>query len=193
MTQPDYEYATNLAYEELMQYDGVFPKIDVFDLLSRYSNISLKTYTQSAEFLGCSHNEFAYHIAPSEHSFIIPNLKTEKYTIFFNNLKSETTIRFNLMHELGHIRLGHLIDDEVADKEANCFARNILCPVLIIDEYNLSTVGDYVECFDISKKMAQVALEHYSSDNYYIRKELYQKLGDKIYCNICDCTMSELY
>ena len=165
MTQrPDYELATNAAYQELKHYEGNFPKIDVFELLHRDKNILLKSYTQAADFLSCSHNEFAYNIAQSEHGFTVTDIDSDKHIIYFNNLKDKKTIRFTLMHELGHIRLHHVTDNSISNREANCFARNILCPIQLVEGFNLTTAKDYAECFGVSLPMAEASLANYQSD-----------------------------
>ena len=67
------------------------------------------------------------------------------YIIYYNDAESHERIRFTIAHEIGHIFLDHLstygtpilsrnslLDDALYDeieKEANCFARNLLCPV----------------------------------------------------------------
>lgn len=190
---PDYELATNAAYQELKHYDGGFPKINVFRLLFRNRNILLKSYTQAADFFHCTHNEFTYNVAQSEFGFTVSDITSDKYIIYFNNRKDERTIRYTLMHELGHIRLGHVNDNSISNREANCFARNILCPVQLVDGFKLTTVKDYIECFDISLPMAEASLAHYKSDYYYIKKELYQSVNDKIYYYMTGYTLAELY
>lgn len=78
-------------------------------------------------------------------------------------------------------------------REANCFARNILCPVQIVKECQLSTPQDYMECFDISEPMAKAAIGNFKSDMYYISNALYNNINDKIYCYMTGCTLAELY
>ena len=191
-TEPDYEYATNVAYDELSYYNGSFPQIDIFELLAGSGDIVLKTYSQAARYLGCSHNEFTYHVAQSEFGFTVTDPVTGTHIIFFNNLKYDKTIRFTLAHELGHIRLGHTEDNEIADKEANCFARNILCPVQIVKEYALSTAEEYAECFGVSLPMAVASLAHFKSDYYYITNRNYQIIGAKIYSYMTGYGLYEL-
>lgn len=193
ITEPNYKYATNAAYQELFYYNGSFPQINIYDLLFESGDIILKSYTQAANYLNCPHNEFTYNIAQSEFGFTVSDLKSGNHIIYFNNLKDEKTIRFTLAHELGHIRLGHIVDNDVSDKEANCFARNILCPVQIIRELNLSTAEDYAECFGISIPMAEVSIAHYKSDCYYITTNNYQFISDKIYCYMTGYSLSEIY
>ena len=193
ITEPDYERATNAAYIELSQYNGSFPQIDIFELLFVSGNIRLKTYTQTARYLRCSHNEFAYQIAQSEYGFTVADLRAKEYIIYFNNLKDDKTIRFTLAHELGHIRLGHTLDNEIADKEANCFARNLLCPIQLIKGFNLSTAEDYAECFGISEPMAKASLAHFNSDVYYITNQNDRIVSDKIYSYMTGYALAELY
>lgn len=190
---PDYERATNAAYNVLQNYNYIFPKIDVYYILDKYKNIKLCTYSKAAKNLEVTHNIFAYDIASSEYGYTVAKCINNKFIIYYNNFKDETTIRFTLMHELAHIILQHTEDNDIANKEANCFARNILCPIQIIDEFKLSTVKDYVECFNISEPMAKAAIGHLKSDSYYISKDLYNRVNDNIYCYMTGCTLAELY
>lgn len=192
-TEPDYKYATNVAYDELSYYNGNFPQIDILELLAEAGDIVVKTYSQAARYLKCSHNEFAYNIAQSEFGFTVSDLKSGNHIIYYNDLKDEKTIRFTLAHELGHIRLEHKEDNEVADKEANCFARNILCPVQLVKGFNLATVEDYVECFGISVPMAEASLAHFKSDFYYITNRNYRIVDSKVYTYMTGYGLSELY
>lgn len=184
ITEPDYESATNAAYYELSLYNGNFPKIDICDLISESENIVLKSYTQAAKHFNCSHNHFTYDIAPSEYGFTVSDKKKGKHIIFFNNLKDEKTIRFTLAHELGHIILGHTVDDDISDREANCFARNILCPIQFARDFDLTTAEEYADFFGVSMPMAIVSLAHINSDFYYITSENYQMIDQKIYSHI---------
>ena len=192
MPEPDYKYATNVAYDELSYYNGSFPQINIFELLEESGDIVLKSYSQAARYLNCTHNEFTYTIAQSEYGFTVTDPRTGNHIIFFNNLKDDKTIRFTLAHELGHIRLGHTEDNEVADKEANCFARNLLCPVQIIKELELSTAEEYAECFGISLPMATASIAHFESDYHYITDRNYQIVNDKIYSYMTGYGLYEL-
>lgn len=190
---PDYKRATNAAYDILQNYNGGFPVIDIFFIISAFKNLKICSYTDAAKKMGMSHNEFTYQYASSEHGFTVANYKNNKFIIYYNNWKDEKTLRFTLMHELGHIRLGHENDDCISDREANCFARNILCPVQIIEEFKLSTPKDYVECFNISEPMAKAAIGNFKSDSYYISNDLYNNVNDKIYRYMTGYTLAELY
>lgn len=193
MAEPNYELATNAAYIELSQYNGGFPEIDVYSLLYESGNILLKSYDQAARYLNCTHNEFAYNIAQSEYGYTVSDWKQSRHIVYFNNLKDERTIRFTLAHELGHIRLHHIEDNDISDREANCFARNLLCPIQLVKEFGLSNVKEYEECFNISEPCAKAAFAHSVSDYHYITSRNYQVVGDKIYSYMTGYGLAELY
>lgn len=190
---PDYCKATNAAYKELERYDGGFPQIDIFRLIFSDRNIRLITYSQMAQRFGYTHNEFTYNIAQSEQGYSVRNKSTGKSQIIYNNLKDDKTIRFTLAHELGHIRLKHENDDETANREANCFARNILCPYPITEEYHLSTPEEYSECYGISIPMAEATMGNVRYDRINIDTNLYNEIRDKIYCSMTGFSLAELY
>ena len=190
---PDYNRATNAAYEALSNYEGNFPQIDIFEIVLSYRNIRIHTYSDIAESNKIAIDEFVSTLAPSEYGFTIYDKENHRYLIFFNDTKIDTTIRFTIAHEFGHIVLEHQEDGKVEDKEADCFARNLLCPVPIRDELGLVTTEDYCAAFDISSRAAKVAIDKKSNDSYYITRTNYNTLNDKVYCYFSGCTLRELY
>lgn len=190
---PDYERATNAAYNVLKDYDGTFPEIKVFYFISKFSNIRICYYSYAAAKIGITHNDFTYKYASSEHGFTVADYDNNRFLIYYNNLKDRSTIKFTLAHELGHIVLGHKEDNEVANKEANCFARNFICPIPIIDGLSLETVSDYAKCFHISEPMAIACVGNRKSDEYYITKNNYNLIDEKLYCYMVGCTPAQLY
>lgn len=188
----DYNFATNAAYRVLETYTGPYPQIDIFKIVFNNPNVSIHTYSETAMRFGYTFPQFL-DIAMSAHGYSVYNATSKKGTIFFNDLKDECTIRFTVAHELGHIILGHTQDNDVARSEANCFARNLLCPVPLRDGYHLKTVQDYCKCFNISKYMAKITRDWYSSDNYYISESNYRIISDLSYCFINGYTLAELY
>lgn len=167
----DYCRATNMAYEALSEYayyGGGFPKIDIFMMLHLKQNIIVKTFGTLAEKMEISLPVFIYTYSPSEYGFTIKDKKTNNSIICFNENKDVTTTRFTLAHELGHILLEHDDDDDISNKEANCFARNLLCPIPVVDNSNVSYPEDYVKYFDISYPMAEAAFDLRKNDTHYI-------------------------
>lgn len=136
---------------------------------------------------------FFYQYASSEHGFTIPNYNKHRYIICINELKDEKTIRFTIAHEIGHIVLEHRVDNDITDREANCFARNLLCPLQIADGFGVETEQDYVNCFNVSEPMAAATVAHRASDKYYITQDNYDKFNDNVYCYFSGYTLAELY
>lgn len=79
-------------------------------------------------------------------------------TIYYNDDRRthvEGRIRFNLMHELGHIVMGHTEESEYNEECANWFAGEILAPTIIV-----------YKCFDINEDSAQSAIANSFNISY---------------------------
>lgn len=191
---PDYYLSTNAAYEILKLYDGNYPQINIRYILSQFKkNVSVHSYSEAARRIGVTIWEFVSEYAESEMGYTVYDKKNRHWIVYYNDMKSETTIRFTLAHELAHIILGHEVDNDINDKEANCCARNLLAPVPVRDGYNLESIDDICECFNISEPMAGVVINLNSSDHYYITKENYDTISNRAYINISGSTLTELY
>lgn len=190
---PDYQKATNAAYEELQEYEGSYPQIDIFRLLRNHPKIKLHTFSEVASRLGISVEEFTAELSESDMGYTVYDRTKGCWLIYYNDTKCDTTIRFTIAHELGHIILKHTEDNSSTDKEANCFARNLLCPVPLRDELGLKTVGDYCSAFDISDVMAKVVIDKNPNDSYYISGYNYGAVNELAYCYFAGYTVDELY
>ena len=190
---PDYFTATNTAYEFLIaQKEFSFP-ISVFGMISRMNNVRLHTFSQLIEKGLTLHDIYTELVTPSEHGFTAGLKSSNNYIIYYNDLKDETTIRFTLAHELGHILLGHKKDGEKEKKEANCFARNLLCPIPAVEGFKAVTINEYQQYFFVSETMADVAKNHVGSDKYYITNQNYNNYNDHVICDLYGISMAELY
>lgn len=190
--KPDYKRATNAAYEILNEYNKEFPVTNVKGIINAFNYISIHTYTEIAAKSNMNIYQYLHKCAPSDHGYTISD-KIGHFIIVYNDSKDIATIRFTLAHELGHIILDHNGKYEYQEKEADCFARNLLCPIQIINEYGISTPTDYVNCFQISPPMANVAIQYYKSDLFYISRHNYEVLDEKIYCHITGTSLAEIY
>lgn len=81
-------------------------------------------------------------------------------------------IRFTLAHEVGHIYLGHLSDFSTKmffpsksvqyttlEKEADCFARNLLSPASLMMRLEIQDVSRVMKTFGLSAQAARVRLK----------------------------------
>lgn len=85
-------------------------------------------------------------------------------TIYYNDLMYEKRTRFTIMHEIGHIMLDHNEESDIAEKEANFFARYILAPPILIlahdrtfdiDEYKIRSI------FNVSNEISGYIYDSY--------------------------------
>ncbi len=190
---PDYIKATNAAYDVLIQFGEFSLPICIFSVIKQIKNISLHRYTELAKRMNTSFNKLITEVVPSFHGFTTFNKSKSRYIIFYNDLKDQTTIRFTLAHELGHIILGHTKDGVTENREANCFARNFLCPVPIIEEMNLCSIYEYTENFYISELMAKVSINFKDYDLKNITTNRFNAYNNSVMFAMNGFTSSDLY
>lgn len=85
----------------------------------------------------------------------------EIWRIYYNRDMPRGRVRFTILHEIGHIVLKHLQESDVAEAEANFFAKFTIAPPSLI---NLICPNDYLDiaaAFDLSNESA------FYSWNYY--------------------------
>lgn len=188
---PDYRQATNAAYDLITQQPTLELPISLNSILHQnHSTIRLSTYSQTAARFSLTVNEYK-NIVPSEYGFT--KRTGEKSYILYNDEKGYLTNRFTIAHEIGHIVLGHRIDNSVARREANCFARNLLCPAPLVEFLNVNTIDDYMNYFHISDVMAEYCIKNYPSDLYYIERHYYGQLEDLLYTFMTGESLASAY
>ena len=106
----------------------------------------------------------------SEDGFSV--LKDNQWYIFYNDDKSFGRVNNTMLHEIGHISLGHTEDSELAEKEVKFFAKYALVPPVLVYKLKLFTSEDIAETFDVSYEAAHYALIYYNkwlrySGKYY--------------------------
>ena len=143
-----------------------------------------KFYDWKIKFYNRKKNKEFFQI--STDGFVVEN--NDNYIIFLNEEMIESRKRFTIAHEIGHILLGHhhkdgynLIANDGLDtdveKEANMFARILLCPPQII-RYLPKNPHPISTLLDVSNKMAELTLNYHFSDLQgmdYIEDICYEK------------------
>lgn len=81
--------------------------------------------------------------------------------IFYNDNMSNERTNWTLLHEIGHLVLGHTEHCNLAEAEANFFAKYAIAPPVLIHRYHLSTAEDIEEKFCISHEAAENAIVYY--------------------------------
>lgn len=168
---PNYRRATNMAYTALRALNVSMLPITIFPAIAQIPNLRVISYSEACDRFRMSWQEYI-SLNVSERGYICREGK--KAIIFYNDRIDPEIIRFTIAHELGHFVLGHMDETSSADKEANCFARNFLCPVPVTDYWELADVGECCDIFDITPPAAQVVLDKKHLDRINTDSGLYQ-------------------
>lgn len=115
--------------------------------------IELKSYNQFTE------QALAAVIRTSEDG-IVAKIDNH-YEIFYNSSKDTARIRSTIFHEIGHIRLHHLIHDEENEAEANFFACYFLAPPPLIHHFNFEYLHEVMDKFWVTVSLAENAFSRY--------------------------------
>ena len=185
---PDYQKATNATYETLIMYKAFSFPINIFYIISQMKQIKMYTYAQLKHLLGKTNDIF-----PSDYGFTILDIKNGKRIIAYNSNKDYTTARFTLAHELGNTMLNHSKEGDVENKEANCFARNLLCPVPVVDEMRICTSEEYQNIFYVSPPMAELSKQFFKSDKHYITDKNYWQYNSGVFYQQTGYTPNQFY
>lgn len=83
-------------------------------------------------------------------SYYDPNVNT--YIIWINDIDTfyEEHDEFTIMHEIGHIRMGHKGDSQLAEMIANYYAAYALVPSPLASLYKCSSFIDICDVFEVS-------------------------------------------
>lgn len=134
-----------------------FP-IDCFDLCKQlgievvpYSSKSKKALNQIGD---ASKDGFSALFQYSDGSL--------KWKIYYNDSIPKERIKFTIMHEMGHIRLDHTEHSELAEAEANYFAKYSLAPPPLIHQLHIEDYVDLAYKFGISLTCAYYAMQSYA-------------------------------
>ena len=174
---PDYKTATNAAYRLLAEMDTFSIQTDVFGIANSLPNCRVYSYGLTNYLHDGALDAL---LANSEFGFSVK--KDNKRIIYINEKMPLWAIRFTLAHEIGHAVLGHQDEDNpVSEREANCFARNLLCPLPVANAFGVQSEDDYVSVFNIGPQMARATVGRRSSDAYYIDEAYVAVLDDKLY------------
>ena len=177
ISYPNYRTATNAAYKLIAERDSFSIQTNVLEIAEQLENCRVYAYGLT-NF--CFDIPLEVLLANSEYGFSIK--RGNKRIIYYNETKPLACVRFTLAHEIGHAVLGHKDEEDLAaEREANCFARNLLCPLPVAKAYNAETDDDYISLFNISEPMAKVTVERRASDAYYIAEEYAAVIRDKLY------------
>lgn len=88
---------------------------------------------------------------------------TSTWYIYYNEAMPWGHVRFTILHEIGHIVLEHRQESDVAEAEANFFAKYAIAPPVLV---NLIRPNDYIDIAEVFKLSNEGAMYSW---NYYCR------------------------
>ncbi|MBP5417508.1 MAG: ImmA/IrrE family metallo-endopeptidase [Clostridiales bacterium] len=132
---------------------GTYP-IDPFEIIKRKGYI-LRTYSK----LSVQKQRALKAKDLDATSFYDPSLKA--IVIYFDETQPIERIRFTLMHEVGHIVLGHKEESDLAKKMADYFAAYSLAPFPIILKFHCEDYLEVASIFGISSECAYYTFNRY--------------------------------
>jgi Zn-dependent peptidase ImmA (M78 family) len=90
-----------------------------------------------------------------------------KFYIFYNDKMGKGRINHTIMHEIGHIVLGHTEDSELTDAEVRFFAKYALAPPVLIHKWKFNNPYDISVAFDISLEAAGYVFSYFQKWEKY--------------------------
>lgn len=83
------------------------------------------------------------------------------WVIFYNDENSHERQRWTILHEIGHIRLDHTQESELAEAEANFFAKYSIAPPPLIHYAQCDDYIDVAVKFDLSIQATYYSMCYY--------------------------------
>lgn len=171
-----YEEIKTIVIEMFKRYDIRNIPIDCFEITTKMG-IILKPYSRLAK------DGIEAALAESNDGFCLlrregfkPFMVNQWY-IFYNDTLPRRRIRFTLMHEIGHVVLDHLQESDLAESEANFFAKYALAPPPLVNEISPEDYMELGSAFDLSNQFARHAFSYYekwlnNGEKFYRSEEL---------------------
>ena len=147
------QMVVNLLYKTVYKNgSGNFP-IDPFEI-AKYNGYKIKPYSKL--------DEKAIRLLLN-HGISGASIKNDngEFVIYYDDCDGKQRQRFTIMHEIGHIMLGHKQDSDYAEKCANYFASYSLVPTSMVGLFNCYNLVDISKKFNVSSDCAGIAFERF--------------------------------
>lgn len=181
--RPRFDYVTQTAYKFLLECGYTTFPISPFDVLDELKDYVICLPWSEAKRIFKSDDPFHLRKIKAE-GRTIRMRDTGMYYIVYDdvNINSPDRISWTIMHEIGHIILGHLVEfDETAlnrggmngqqygvlEVEAHYFAAEFLMPTAILRYFNGITVNEIALLFGVSDEAAKKKYKRVFSNSYF--------------------------
>lgn len=200
--RPNYDKAVRKTIDVLIDFEFNTIPIDLDIIFKKYRRTIKKcTYTKFSSMKGLSIQEICDYFE-SDLGACAYDRTSERYIVYYNDTKNNKGLdRFTIAHELAHIFLNHhaKTDSDVLlrkrmpeqkyrslEHEANCFARNLLAPIplveRVVDLESGFVIRELQEAFNITFHASQTRNKFIILDRYRITS------ADYNYFNTYDIT-----
>lgn len=200
--RPNYKLAEEKAIEFIGCLDKKELPIKLMKFKKIFDDLEIKTYSWYSKKMGLSIEKVCEDLG-SEDGCCVYNELNGKYRIYYNDtIENEGRKRWTLAHELGHYALKHhemygqnimqrnSISNEnyeAFEKEANCFARNLIAPPHVIFHFEEKDPSIIEHICKVSSEAAQNIFHFlYRGVREYgigYSKDYAEKLGFKDFLN----------
>ncbi len=100
---------------------------------------------------------------PSGLSFTVTENGHDLRYVACNLQETPGRVRFTKLHEIDHLLRGHLQDSELAEIDANLWAKYAIAPPVIIEELGITTADEVAQRFGTSMECASNVLSQHSN------------------------------
>lgn len=161
LTNDRYEVIKKSVVKMFVENDIRQIPIDCFEIcqkmcikLRKYSQLTSDALLKAKEI---SEDGYCMLIKEGPEPFV-----SLQWYIFYDDTKSRERIRFTIMHEIGHVVLGHTEHSQLAESEANFFAKYSLAPPPLVHKIKPEDYMDISKDFDLSQECAYYAMSFYN-------------------------------
>ncbi len=156
MPEREYQRIESLVVEMYRDLDIRDVNFDVFNVARRIG----------CELIPFSHLQASKRNWLTEEGYDAVNYFDKRqscYFVYYDDSKSYVRQRFSIMHEVGHIILGHKQESPLARIQANYFAGYALAPNPLIHTYGIDNFVDLSNTFNISEECAMRCIARYNN------------------------------
>ena len=155
-----YDEIINECVNVFVKHDIRNIPIDCFEIANKMG-IRLKPYsTLSEESLNKAMSISVDGFVIIKPEGVQPFITLQRY-IFYNDDMPPKRVKFTIMHELGHIVLNHSEGSDLAEAEANLFAKYSLAPPPLVHKTSPNDYLDIAATYEISEEYASYAMSYY--------------------------------
>ncbi len=187
-----YEEIKDVVSRLVKKYNVQNIPVNVF-ALARKLGIRLVKFSDLTEYemqclakFGVSEDTAGFYALAEKNGQTIPY-------IYYNDKLELGRIRFTILHEIGHIVLGHIEQSDLAEAMADFFAKYLIAPPMLVYKIRPIDYMEIKEVFLLTKTCAWNSFDYYQTwKRHHFRVGRYEEYENRI-LNFCTLRVPELY